>query len=263
MKAIRRFTVRTVLPESLAALDELPRTSAGRGMSRPAACSRRSTATVGVDEPRSDRAARRGQARAAERAAGDEVHRNGKWPRRRTARLPDRAALVPGLSMRRSRSATSRPSSASRRRCPVLGRPRHPRRRPPQVRERPRRADHRRGPLLPRRLLPPGDLARGLAAESYPVLDPDGLPLSVLRHPDGTAAHVTLSLPDGKALTARVWRVAVGRITLLLLDTESPRTRMPCARSPTASTVAAASTACCRSCCSASAACARSSSTRS
>ena len=62
----------------------------------------------------------------------------------------------------------------------------------------------------------------GWQQESYPVLDPDGLPLSVLRHPDGTAALVTLSLPDGKALTARVWRVAVGRITLLLLDTDIP-----------------------------------------
>ena len=62
----------------------------------------------------------------------------------------------------------------------------------------------------------------GWQQESYPVLDPDGLPLSVLRHPDGTAALVTLSLPEGKALTARVWRVAVGRITLLLLDTDIP-----------------------------------------
>ena len=62
----------------------------------------------------------------------------------------------------------------------------------------------------------------GWQHESYPVLDPDGLPLSVLRHPDGTAAHIVLSLPGGRALYARVWQVAVGRIKLLLLDTDIP-----------------------------------------
>ncbi|MCU1404396.1 MAG: glycosyltransferase family 1 protein [Glaciihabitans sp.] len=62
----------------------------------------------------------------------------------------------------------------------------------------------------------------GWQQETYPVLDPDGLPLSVLRNPDGTAALVTLSLPDGKALRARIWQVSVGRIKLLLLDTDIP-----------------------------------------
>ena len=62
----------------------------------------------------------------------------------------------------------------------------------------------------------------GWQQESYPVLDPDGLPLSVLRHPDGTAAQVVLALPGGRALYARVWQVAVGRIRLLLLDTDIP-----------------------------------------
>ena len=31
--------------------------------------------------------------------------------------------------------------------------------------------------------------ADGWQQETYPVLDPDGLPLTVLRHPDGTAAR--------------------------------------------------------------------------
>ena len=62
----------------------------------------------------------------------------------------------------------------------------------------------------------------GWQQESYPVLDPDGLPLSVLRHPDGRAAQVTLALPDGNALYARVWKLKVGRIRLLLLDTDIP-----------------------------------------
>ncbi|MEO7147554.1 MAG: alpha-glucan family phosphorylase [Terrimesophilobacter sp.] len=62
----------------------------------------------------------------------------------------------------------------------------------------------------------------GWQQESYPVLDPDGLPLFVLRHPDGSAAQVVLALPDDRTLTARVWQVAVGRVTLLLLDTDVP-----------------------------------------
>jgi starch phosphorylase len=62
----------------------------------------------------------------------------------------------------------------------------------------------------------------GWQQESYPVIDPDGLPLRVLRRPDGTAAQVTLALPEGRALSARIWQVAVGRITLLLLDTDIP-----------------------------------------
>ncbi len=62
----------------------------------------------------------------------------------------------------------------------------------------------------------------GWQQESYPVLDPDGLPLSVLRHPDGTAGQVVLALPDGRTLYARVWKLAVGRIPLLLLDTDIP-----------------------------------------
>ncbi|HEY2556412.1 MAG TPA: alpha-glucan family phosphorylase [Diaminobutyricibacter sp.] len=62
----------------------------------------------------------------------------------------------------------------------------------------------------------------GWQVESYPVLDPDGLPLAVLREPDGTAVQITLALPEGRALHARVWQAAVGRIRLLLLDTDIP-----------------------------------------
>ncbi|HTL42180.1 MAG TPA: alpha-glucan family phosphorylase [Pseudolysinimonas sp.] len=62
----------------------------------------------------------------------------------------------------------------------------------------------------------------GWQEESYPVLDPDGLPMAVLRTPDGTAAAVELDLPGGERLTARVWKLSVGRVTLLLLDTDVP-----------------------------------------
>lgn len=61
----------------------------------------------------------------------------------------------------------------------------------------------------------------GWQQESYPSLDPDGLPLSVLRTPDGTPVEISLALPDG-VLHARVWQAAVGRVRLLLLDTDIP-----------------------------------------
>ena len=57
----------------------------------------------------------------------------------------------------------------------------------------------------------------GWQQESYPVSDPDGLPMALMRRPDGTAATVTLALPEGRVLKARIWRLAVGRVTLLLL----------------------------------------------
>ncbi len=60
----------------------------------------------------------------------------------------------------------------------------------------------------------------GWQEESYPVLDPDGLPMRVLRNPDGTAAQILLALPEGRTLHARIWQLAVGRVTLLLLDTD-------------------------------------------
>jgi starch phosphorylase len=62
----------------------------------------------------------------------------------------------------------------------------------------------------------------GWQQESYPVVDPDGLPMRVLRAPDGSAASVVLALPEGRALTARIWRLDVGRVPLLLLDTDIP-----------------------------------------
>ncbi|WP_157001311.1 alpha-glucan family phosphorylase [Agromyces laixinhei] len=62
----------------------------------------------------------------------------------------------------------------------------------------------------------------GWQQERYPVLEPDGLPLALLRAPDGAPVQVTLALPDDRSLHARVWKAAVGRIPLLLLDTDIP-----------------------------------------
>ncbi|SDR70117.1 starch phosphorylase [Agrococcus carbonis] len=59
----------------------------------------------------------------------------------------------------------------------------------------------------------------GWQQESYPVLDPDGLPLTILRRPDGTHATVSLALPGSRTLHARIWQATIGRVPLLLLDT--------------------------------------------
>jgi starch phosphorylase len=58
--------------------------------------------------------------------------------------------------------------------------------------------------------------------ETYPVLDPDGLPLTLLREDDGTPVLITLPLPDDRTLHAHVWRAEVGRVPLLLLDSNVP-----------------------------------------
>src|SRR6476620_10026434 len=60
----------------------------------------------------------------------------------------------------------------------------------------------------------------GWQLETYPVLDPDGLPLSLLREDDGTVAKIVVGLPDEQSLTARIWVAQVGRVPLLLLDSD-------------------------------------------
>jgi glycogen phosphorylase len=60
----------------------------------------------------------------------------------------------------------------------------------------------------------------GWQQERYPVLDPDELPISVLREADATAAKVAVGMPEGRTATARIWVAQVGRVPLLLLDTD-------------------------------------------
>ncbi|CAN5572675.1 glycosyltransferase family 1 protein [soil metagenome] len=60
----------------------------------------------------------------------------------------------------------------------------------------------------------------GWQHETYPSVDPAGLPLRLLTEPDGTAVLVSLALPDGAQLRARVWIAQVGRVPLLLLDSD-------------------------------------------
>ncbi|HEX3005892.1 MAG TPA: alpha-glucan family phosphorylase, partial [Angustibacter sp.] len=61
----------------------------------------------------------------------------------------------------------------------------------------------------------------GWQQETYPVLDPDGLPLALLREDDGTPCEVVVDLPGGRRLVAHVWKAQVGRVPLLLLDSDT------------------------------------------
>ncbi|AXG80394.1 alpha-glucan family phosphorylase [Streptomyces paludis] len=60
----------------------------------------------------------------------------------------------------------------------------------------------------------------GWQQEQYPVLDPDELPLTPLREADGTPVRVALTLPGHRSLRAAVWQARVGRVPLLLLDSD-------------------------------------------
>ncbi|MEY9486142.1 starch phosphorylase [Streptomyces calvus] len=60
----------------------------------------------------------------------------------------------------------------------------------------------------------------GWQQEHYPVLDPHELPLDQLTEPDGTPARITLALPGDRPLRARIWLARVGRVPLLLLDSD-------------------------------------------
>ncbi|KPI00388.1 alpha-glucan phosphorylase [Actinobacteria bacterium OK074] len=60
----------------------------------------------------------------------------------------------------------------------------------------------------------------GWQQEHYPLLDPNELPVTPLHEPDGTPARVSLGLPGGRRLQARIWLAQVGRVPLLMLDSD-------------------------------------------
>jgi starch phosphorylase len=64
--------------------------------------------------------------------------------------------------------------------------------------------------------------ADGWQHENYPPLDPQGLPLRLLTDSAGDPALVELALPDAGRLRARIWVAQVGRVPLLLLDSDIP-----------------------------------------
>ncbi len=61
--------------------------------------------------------------------------------------------------------------------------------------------------------------ADGRQAERYPALDPQELPLRPLTA-DGSPVLVHVAMPDRRVLAARVWIAQVGRVPLLLLDSD-------------------------------------------
>ncbi|WP_055479429.1 alpha-glucan family phosphorylase [Sphaerimonospora mesophila] len=62
--------------------------------------------------------------------------------------------------------------------------------------------------------------AEGWQLEHYPSLDPGGLPLTLLREEDGAPAKVAIRLPGSRMLHAQIWVAQVGRVPLLLLDSD-------------------------------------------
>ena len=64
--------------------------------------------------------------------------------------------------------------------------------------------------------------ADGWQNETYPSLDPQGLPLRLLTDTTGDPVLVELMLPDSARLHARIWVAQVGRVPLLLLDSDVP-----------------------------------------
>ncbi|MBA0125044.1 alpha-glucan family phosphorylase [Haloechinothrix sp. YIM 98757] len=60
----------------------------------------------------------------------------------------------------------------------------------------------------------------GWQVEHYPVIDPNGLPLELLTGPDGETVHVGVAMPGERELRAQIWVAQVGRVPLLLLDSD-------------------------------------------
>ncbi|MEI8260564.1 MAG: alpha-glucan family phosphorylase [Actinomycetes bacterium] len=60
----------------------------------------------------------------------------------------------------------------------------------------------------------------GWQQERNPVTDPDESPVTLLREADGTPAKVRLGMPGGRTVSARIWVATVGRIPLLMLDSD-------------------------------------------
>jgi starch phosphorylase len=60
----------------------------------------------------------------------------------------------------------------------------------------------------------------GWQVEHYPVIDPRGLPLEPLTEPTGLPVLIPVAMPGDQVLLARVWLARVGRVPLLLLDSD-------------------------------------------
>ena len=61
----------------------------------------------------------------------------------------------------------------------------------------------------------------GWQQERYPLVDPNNLPVSLLRDKDGSPVRIYVGLPGGRRLAAAVWVAQVGRVPLLMLDSDT------------------------------------------
>jgi starch phosphorylase len=61
----------------------------------------------------------------------------------------------------------------------------------------------------------------GWQQERYPLVDPNNLPVSLLRDADGSPVRIYVGLPGGRRLAAAVWVAQVGRVSLLMLDSDT------------------------------------------
>jgi starch phosphorylase len=62
--------------------------------------------------------------------------------------------------------------------------------------------------------------AEGWQQERYPPLDPHGLPLTLVTDASGAPVTIGVGLPGRRTLHAHIWRAQVGRVPLLLLDSD-------------------------------------------
>jgi starch phosphorylase len=62
--------------------------------------------------------------------------------------------------------------------------------------------------------------AEGWQQERYPPIDPHGLPLTLLTDAAGAPLKIAVGFPEGRTLHAQVWKAQVGRVPLLLLDSD-------------------------------------------
>ncbi|SDQ74122.1 alpha-glucan family phosphorylase [Quadrisphaera sp. DSM 44207] len=225
MRAIRRFTVRTVLPTPLAALGELasnlrwswhPPTRdlfAGLDPARWDAVRHDPIALLGALPPErlEELAADAGTVSAVEAAAAD-LHRYLSEPRWYQG-LDDAPAsiayfspefgittVLPQYSGGLGILAGDHLKAASDLGVPIVG----------------------VGLLYKAGYFEQSFSRDGWQTETYPVQDPDDLPLALLREADGAPALISVQLPGGRTLDAHVWRADVGRVPLLLLDSDVP-----------------------------------------
>ena len=128
----------------------------------------------------------------------------------------------------------------------LLGRPGRPRRRPHEDRQRHGPPVLGVGLHLSPRLLPPASDADGHQEHATPTTTSPGCRSAASQDRDGLPLTVSVPLP-GRDLPVAVWTVAVGRVPVLLLDTDIPENADDTARSPTSSTSAVARCGCTRS----------------